>query len=147
MASILIVDDDPRIRMLLVHLLNAQQHQAVGAENGAKALERMDASRFDLIITDLRMPDMNGMELLAFAKKRDPAMPVILITAYASITATVEAIESGAFDYLAKPFKMDDLFATVGRALAVDRQKTRAVDGYVGTNPVIKDYLAKRRTA
>ena len=141
MARILIVDDDQRITLILKQLLRIKGHEGVPAESGAIALDLMKQGAFDVVITDLRMPHMNGLEFLREAKALKPSMPVILVTAYASNETAVESIKLGVFDYVSKPFKFDDLLATIERALMADKDKSRATDGYTGNNPAIKEYL------
>jgi DNA-binding NtrC family response regulator len=142
MARILLVDDDAGVRTLLVCVLRAQGHETVEAENGVKALEFLEESDTDLIVSDLRMPGMSGLALLELVKKRVPHIPIILVTAYASPETTVDAVQLGAFDYLSKPFRTEDLVSVVERALAAGKDRTRATDGYAGDNPVIKAFLA-----
>ena len=143
MANILIVDDDPRIQTLLQQLLRTKGHEGVTAESGHDALEKLKARPFDLVITDLRMPKMNGMQLLGQVKAFYPTLPVIMVTAYASEDTTVEAVQLGVFDYLAKPFKIDELLDAIGRALSVGKAQPRATDGYSGRNSAIIACLAK----
>lgn len=142
MARILLVDDDPGVRGLLVCVLRAQGHETAEAENGVKALEFLEESDTDLIVSDLRMPGMSGLALLELVKKRVPHIPIILVTAYASPETTIDAVQLGAFDYLSKPFRTDVLVSVVERALAAGKDRTRATDGYSGDNPVIKEFLA-----
>lgn len=146
MANILIVDDDPRIQTLLRQLLRTKGHEGVTAESGHDALEKLKVHPFDLVITDLRMPKMNGMQLLGQVKALYPEIPVIMVTAYASEDTTVEAVKLGVFDYLAKPFKIDELLGAIGRALSAGKAQSRASDGYAGSNPAIIAYLAKTAT-
>lgn len=144
MAKILIVDDDLGVRTLVSRLLMGPCNQIVEAENGVKALEALEESDFDLILSDLRMPYMHGIALLQRVKQRQPAIPFVLITAYASAETMAEAVDLGVFDYLAKPFKTSDLFAVVHRALTAGPGRSRATDGYAGNNPMIIANLAKR---
>jgi DNA-binding NtrC family response regulator len=117
MSKILIVDDEARILLLLQSLLKANGHEAVTAKDGQSALDLVKKDEtFDLAITDLRMAPMDGMTVLREIKELRPAMPVILLTAYASVETAIEAMKCGAFDYLTKPFKVDELLATVSRA-------------------------------
>ncbi len=144
MAHILIVDDDRGVRVLLKSLLSSQGgHKTTECESGAKALKLIEDSDFDLVITDLRMSDVHGIALLEVVKKLSPSTPVILVTAYCSPESTEEAVILGAFDYIAKPFKIDDLLSVIRRALGAGGGKSRALDGYAGNNQVILDYLAK----
>jgi len=142
MSRILIVDDDPRIPIMLRHLLKIKGHEGISAESGLQALELIKQDAFDLIISDLRMPKMNGIEFLREVKTLNPSIPVILVTAYASKETTIDSVKLGAFDYLSKPFKVDELMTIIGRALTVDKDKTRAMDGYSGNNLAIKECLA-----
>lgn len=141
-AKILIVDDDPAIRLLIKHLLMTKRLGGIEAESGAQALALLEESAFDLVITDLRMPKMNGLELLRKVRQVAPTTPVIIVTAYASTDTTIKSIHLGVFDYLAKPFKVDDLIGAVEQALTCEKGKISATDGYAGNNPLIKEYLA-----
>lgn len=141
MAKILIVDDDPRLQTLMQHLLASKGHDCSVAENGEDALKSAKEHAFDLVITDLRMRTMNGMELLKELKSLHPDVPVIMVTAYASDDTTFEAVKLGVFDYLEKPFRIADLVKVVNRALAAGIGKSRALDQYHGDNPVISEYL------
>ena len=116
MTKILVVDDEARILLLLQSLLKAHGYDAATAKDGQQALELLKSDAFDLVISDLRMSPMDGMTLFREIKVLFPAMPVILLTAYASVETAIEAMKSGAFDYLTKPFKVDEMMATVRRA-------------------------------
>jgi DNA-binding NtrC family response regulator len=116
MVKVLIVDDEARILLLLQSLLKANGYEASTAKDGVQALEMVKKDSFDIVITDLRMAPMDGMTLFREIKVLHPAMPVILLTAYASVETAIEAMKSGAFDYLTKPFKVDEMLATVRRA-------------------------------
>lgn len=117
MARILLVDDEPSILNVLSTLLKQERHDAVPARGGEKAMELIRTDRFDLMISDIRMAPVDGMELLKFARKERPGMAVIMLTAYGSVETAVEAMKEGAFDYVTKPFKVDELLITVERAL------------------------------
>ena len=116
MSKILIVDDEPRILLLLQNLLKANGYEVVSARDGASALDIVHNGGIDITITDLRMSPMDGMTLFREIKKIAPEMPVILLTAYATVETAVEAMKSGIFDYLTKPFKVDDMVACLKRA-------------------------------
>ncbi|MDD4017850.1 MAG: response regulator [Kiritimatiellae bacterium] len=146
MAKILIVDDDPNILIVIQRLLESNGHACVTAESGLKALELIKGDVFNLIITDMRMPNMDGLTLLRKLKKDEPSIPVILITAYASNKTAIESVKRGVFDYVVKPFQANDLLATVKRALDTDKDHARAVDRYSGDNPAIRDYLGSWKT-
>lgn len=115
MPKILIVDDEARILLLLQSLLKANGYDVVTAKDGNSALDAVKSDTFDLVITDLRMSPMDGLELFKEIKKLQPDLPVILLTAYASVETAIEALKNGAFDYLSKPFKVDEMLDIVKR--------------------------------
>jgi DNA-binding NtrC family response regulator len=117
MPKILIVDDEARILLLLQSLLKANGYETVTAKDGNSALAAIKNDAFDLVITDLRMAPMDGLTLFKELKALQPELPVILLTAYASVETAIEAMKSGAFDYLSKPFKVDEMLDTVKRAV------------------------------
>ena len=117
MSRILIVDDEPSILSVLSTLLKAQGHDVNPVLGGDKALEVLAEEAFELMISDIRMSPVDGLELLAQARSRFPDMGVIMITAYGSVETAVDAMKNGAFDYVTKPFKVDELLITVQRAL------------------------------
>ena len=116
MANILIVDDEPRILLLLKGLLTNSGYSVVTAKDGASALEAFRNGQIDIVITDLRMSPMDGMQLFREIHKLRPETPVVLLTAYASVETAIAAMREGVFDYLTKPFKVDDMTACLKRA-------------------------------
>lgn len=117
-GTILVVDDEPNIRRVLEAVLAKEGHTVVVAENGRKGLEALSSgSRFDVLVTDLIMPDLNGVELLESAKQIDPAIAVLMITAHGTIKSAVDAMKLGAFDYITKPFDLDDIKQLIQNAL------------------------------
>jgi two-component system, NtrC family, response regulator HydG len=117
-ARALVVDDDSTIRYTLRGILEHAGVTVEEAADGVVALEKLDAGPFDLVISDLRMPRMDGFELLKQVRERGPSAPrMIMITAHGSERHAVEAIKGGAYDYFRKPFEMDEMNAVVGRAL------------------------------
>jgi len=115
--SILVVDDEPAQRQLLTASLD-RDYQIVAATSGVEATRLLSARSFDLVITDERMPDMSGIELVKWVRERMPEMPVLVLTAYGSIATAVEAIKLGAQEYLTKPLKSpDELRLVVARTL------------------------------
>ena len=117
-ARILVVDDEKQMRFLLRRLLRNAGHDLVTtAANGPEALEQLRRQSFDLAIVDLVMPKIGGMEVLEEARKLDPAMSVIMLTAHASVSSAVKAMKAGAYDYVTKPFHVEEMKAAVGRAL------------------------------
>ncbi len=117
MARVLLVDDEPSILSVLGTLLKAEGYEVVAALGGEKARDLLKSERFDLMVSDIRMSPINGMDLLRLAHDEHPAMPVIMLTAYGSVETAIEALKLGAFDYVTKPFKVDELLITVQRAL------------------------------
>ena len=116
MSKILIVDDEPRILLLLQSLLKANKFEVETARDGASALEIVRKGGVDITVTDLRMTPMDGMTLFREIRAIAPEMPVILLTAYATVETAIEAMKAGIFDYLTKPFKVDDMIACLRRA-------------------------------
>src|SRR5919199_462439 len=118
MANLLIVDDEPGMRQLLTHVFGRGAGHAVrAAENGAKALELLRQEPADLIISDVKMPDMNGIELLRRVREFSPDVSVVLMTAFATVETAREAFKLGADDFIQKPFDVDELKLIVEKAL------------------------------
>jgi DNA-binding NtrC family response regulator len=116
MGRILIVDDEPNMRRILASNLRQDQHQILEAGGVQEAQHSLAAHDFDVVITDQKMPDGEGLTVLASAHETDPTLPVILLTAVATIELAVESMRSGAFDFLPKPFQPEVVRATVRRA-------------------------------
>src|SRR5256714_1706523 len=117
MANLLIVDDEPGMRQLLSPVFGRGGHNVRAAENGAKALELLRAEPADLIISDVRMPDMNGIELLRKVREFLPEVSVVMMTAFATVETAREAFKLGADDFIQKPFDVDELKLIVEKAL------------------------------
>jgi two-component system response regulator AtoC len=115
--KILVVDDEVRLADALTVALEDLGYGAVASENATEALEVLARGGIDLVLTDLKLPGMDGRALLGEIRQRYPDIPVVLITAFASLRDAVEFIKEGAFDYIAKPFEIEDVAATVYRAL------------------------------
>jgi len=116
--SILVVDDEPNIRRVLEAVFAKDHYQVFTAENGRKALDIIGSEpNLDVVLCDLIMPDMNGVEVLRAAKETNPALSVVMITAHGTIRTAVEAMKLGAFDYITKPFDMDEIKLVVKNAL------------------------------
>ena len=118
MSKILIVDDEVRILMLIQTLLKGNGYETIAAKSGEEALGILAQGGIDVMITDLRMAPMDGLTLIKEVKKTHAKLPMILLTAYASVETAIDAMKCGAFDYLTKPFKVDEMLATVKRAEA-----------------------------
>jgi DNA-binding NtrC family response regulator len=116
MGRILVIDDEPNMRRILASNLRQDQHQIWEAGGVEEAQRSLAANDFDAVITDQKMPDGEGLTVLASARENDPTLPVILLTAVATIELAVESMRSGAFDFLTKPFQPEVVRATVRRA-------------------------------
>lgn len=117
LSRILIAEDEMIARENLSHVLTRKGAEVVAVENGRKAMQALAGGEFDLVISDLRMPDMDGMQLLEHVKHTAPDTEVIIITGYASIETAVEAMRKGAYQYLAKPIRLDEVCVMVEKAL------------------------------
>ncbi len=157
---VLIVEDDPNLRRILSYHLERQEHVVVQASDGRSALECLSAEPFNLVVTDVRMAGMDGIELLKAIREKDPDLPVVVMTAYGTIQDAVEAMRLGAADYLTKPVERETLLLTVQKALRVsdlrkenrrlreNLQEKRPVESILGTSAPIQRLLdAIRRVA
>lgn len=148
MSRVVIVDDDPAMRFTLKEVVDELGHRSAAFEDGEEALANLEGA--DLVITDLIMPRIGGLEVLRRVKLARPRLPVIMITAQGSERAAVDAMRAGAYDYLAKPFDVDELAAVLERALEVGslRERTRQLDAersmgrtVVGSSPAFQRTL------
>jgi len=114
---VLAVEDDAEMLDLLAEHLTAEGYEVVAVRRGSEAVARLRSAPVDVVLTDLRMPDVDGMEVLKAARDLQPGVPVILITAFGSIQSAIQAIRNGAYDYAAKPFAMEEITLLVGKAL------------------------------
>ncbi len=114
--KILIVDDDKKLLALLESLLLEEKHEVITCQSGLEAIKKCQEQHFDLLITDLMMPGASGIEVLKESRKNQPDCLVIIITGYASLETAVEAIREGAYDYITKPFKLEELKIVVNNA-------------------------------
>jgi nitrogen regulation protein NR(I) len=119
---ILIVDDEPSIRMVLRAHLERSGYGVTAAENGAEAISLLDRDTFHLVVSDLRMPVVDGMALLGHCTENMPGLPVILITAHGTVDSAVEALKQGAQDYITKPFDKDELLPVIEKALRTEER-------------------------
>ena len=119
MPRILIVDDDPGQRSLLNSFLRGQHFDTVTADSGPQALELLRTSKFDMMISDVRMPGLTGLETLRLARKEHATLPVLLVTAFTDVRDAVAAMRDGAVNYLAKPIDLDELLASVRTATGI----------------------------
>lgn len=116
-ARVLIVDDDPLLLETMRDILETEAFYVISAQTGEDGLRRIKEDTVDLVVTDIKMPGMDGIQLLHSIKTIDPDMPVIVITGFASVETAVEAIREGAYDYVIKPFEVEKLFTLVRRAV------------------------------
>lgn len=124
-GKVLIVDDDPHMQQAIAACLNRGNYQLAVVPNGLAAIEQLEHESFDLIISDQQMPQMSGLELLAALQKRGVETPLVMITAYGTITQAVEAMQLGAADFITKPFSTTDLERVVERVLSLDSSESK----------------------
>ncbi len=153
LAKILVVDDEQHMLKLFEKILTRQGHEVRTAASGTEAISLFEKNDFDLIFSDLLMPDLGGMDLLKEVKARYSDIPFIVITAYGTIESAVEAMKTGAFDYLTKPFRKDDILLVTGKALKYCelrnevkrlREKLKDKDGVkkiIGKSKAVRDVL------
>ena len=115
MTCVLLVDDEPAVLFTLSEVMSERGHRVTTARSGEEALTKLDEA--DAVVTDLSMPGMDGLELMEKIVARDPSLPVILLTAHSSERVAVAAMKQGAYDYIAKPFDIDEVAVVIGRAL------------------------------
>lgn len=120
-TRILVVDDDEYIRHVLKEFFESLGYEVLTAEGGKDALRKFEPGRFDIVISDLAMPDIDGLELLREIKIRDEKVLFFMITGYPTLESAVEAMKQGAYDYITKPFNMEDMRIKVERALHVNQ--------------------------
>jgi DNA-binding NtrC family response regulator len=156
MARILIVDDEKHIRSHLATYIQKLGHVVEAAEDGPQALSALDRGDFDLVLSDVRMAGMDGLALLREVRRRLPEVVVVLMTAYATVPQAVEAIKAGAYDYLMKPFSLEQVSLLVRRALEVqtlrseNRRLRRVVEDPIlldSASPAMKRALETARQA
>ncbi len=123
-ANILVVDDEKQMLLALEAVLARLGHSVLKCSNGEEALQALHGSSFDLVISDMKMPEMGGDQLLAQIRKEYPKLPVVMITAYGTIAQAVEAMKNGAFDFITKPFSAEDLEQIVNRIVKPARIPT-----------------------
>ncbi len=125
--QILVVDDEENMVHFLTKLLQSEGLEVEGVRSGAAALERLRERGFELVLTDLKLPDADGIEVLKLARERHPETVVIVITAYGTIESAIEAMRAGAYDYLTKPFRAGEILQVVNKALERVRLRREVV--------------------
>lgn len=146
MPTILVVDDELSMREFLKILLSKEGYTTETAVNGEDAFAKIENSSFDLVISDIRMPSMGGLELLSTIKQTLPALPFIMITAFASPEDAVQAMKHGAYDYITKPFKVDEIKSVIRSALESKKSNEQnnkntspaAFENIIGKSPEIR---------
>jgi len=121
-GRILVVDDEDIVRTSCSRTLSPEGYEVRLAKNGVEGLKMASEEKFDLVLTDLKMPDMDGIEVLRIIKEKWPETAVIIVTGYQTVDTAVKAIKLGAYDYIEKPFTPDALISAVDEAMA-NRQK------------------------
>ena len=157
LQTILIVDDEPLMRMSMVDALSAVGYEVQTASTGDEGLAKVKTTSFDVVITDLRLPGADGLQIVQACKQQSPTTEVLVITAHGSVDTAVQAMKSGAYDYITKPFSMDELLLIVDRAASVialreENVKLRrelegafSFEGIVGKNTRMREILEKMK--
>jgi DNA-binding NtrC family response regulator len=116
-ARILVVDDEPDMLALMKMMLEEKGYEVIVTNNPLEVGELLESQKVDIVLTDLKMPGLDGIEVLSEVKRRDPEVTVMVITAYGSLESAEEAIERGAFDFITKPFRKEQVLLAVDKAL------------------------------
>lgn len=156
-ANILLIDDDDSLRKVVGYNLGKHGFRVVDKPDGESAMEAFNAEIFEIVITDINMPGITGMEILSKVKEIRPETEVILITAYATVESAIDAMKKGAFDYLTKPFDREELTIVIERALkikALERENRslkdslrnkNQLDNILGKSPAMQKVLSMAR--
>jgi DNA-binding NtrC family response regulator len=136
MANILIVEDEPKMRRLLEISLGEEGHVVQTAQDAETGLKYLQRNGIDLIVTDLKLPGMNGLEFLQAAKRWNAVIPIVVMTAYGTVETAVEAMKAGAVDYVLKPFSMAEMKLVISKELDVQRMREE--------NRSLREALGKR---
>jgi DNA-binding NtrC family response regulator len=129
----LVVDDEPAIRRVLSDFLKMEGFAVDTAQDGEAALQRLSQQQYDVIISDLKMPKLGGLELLAEISRHCPEALTIVMTGFGTVDTAICAMKAGAYDYILKPFKVDVVLATILQGLA--RRRKEAEQSYTGLGP------------
>ncbi len=157
MNKILIVDDEINMRLVLTAMLKKEGYEVASASDGQEALQILQSGKIAAVVTDLKMPNIDGMELLNHITSKHPAIPVIMITAHGTVATAVEALKKGALDYITKPFELDDLKNVIAKAIKTRNLKENELflppeeierTGIIGTSErTLEIFEAIRRVA
>lgn len=147
MSKILVIDDQKSIRNTLKDILEYEKHEVVLAENGPQGLELFDNDKFDIVLCDIKMPEMDGLEVLQKIMEKSSDTPVIMISGHGNIDTAVDAIKKGAYDFIEKPLDLNRLLVTMRNAVErknlvtetkVLRRKVSRTTDIVGESPAIQ---------
>lgn len=150
---VLVVDDEENIRNLIAQILRREGFEIETVPDGARGLERAASGEFDLVLLDVRNPEMDGMTVLRELRRTDPSAIVIIVTGHGTLEMAVDAMRNGAFDYIPKPFKKDELLVKIRRALEHEQllernrqlheelRRTFKFEGIIGTSPKMQEVL------
>lgn len=153
--SVLLIDDEPLMRLSMLDALKAVGYDVHAAATGQEGLQKLDKETFEIVITDLRLPGSDGLDLLQVCKQRSPRTEVIVITAHGSVETAVEAMRRGAYDYITKPFSMEELLLIVERVTKVlalrqenlllreELEGKFSFEGILGKNDRMREVLEK----
>jgi DNA-binding NtrC family response regulator len=151
MKSVLVIDDDPLIRKTLSSYLSKKGFEAVVAEDGEEGIQKYQEHIPDLVVLDIRLPDVDGLEVLGRIREKNPNASIIIMTAYDDMKTTIEAIKSGAFEYLVKPLDYVELDLTIDKAFQIrsledkvsylveEKQKEYTIDNIIGRSVQMRD--------
>ena len=151
MKSVLVIDDDPLIRKTLSSYLSKKGFEAVAAEDGEEGIQKYEEHIPDLVILDIRLPDADGLEVLGRIREKNPNASIIIMTAYDDMKTTIEAIKSGAFEYLVKPLDYVELGLTIDKAFQIrsledkfsylveEKQKEYTIDNIIGRSAQMRE--------
>ncbi len=147
---ILIAEDERAFRILLSEELQDENREVKAVANGLEALDLLKKEEFDILITDLKMPEMGGIELLKEARKIRPDLLVIVITGYASLETAILALKEGAYDYIRKPFSLEELKVSVNNActkIFLERENKRLLEDLKKAYERLKEVVASKEQA
>ena len=140
---VLIVDDEPNVRRVLATLLEQAGYATTRAESGKVALDLVRAKDPDLVLTDLKMPGMDGLELLRHLREGFPEIPVVMLTAHGTVENAVGAMKEGAHDFLTKPFDKEHVVEIVGKALGQAERSRQEFQGPLSATAIINGIAAQ----
>jgi DNA-binding NtrC family response regulator len=140
MTTILIVEDKESMAEMLSQALEAEGYSTLHAKDGGEGIQLFKDKKIDLVLTDLKLPQKDGLEVLAVVKAHNPLTPVIMMTAYGTIETAVKAVKEGAYDFLTKPFDPDHLLILIAKALEKQRLVTKILSSKMSLQSNSKDF-------